>query len=137
MRDETARQVHGLLAGLVLVTTLFAASSVFGQGTKIGFINSARIENESVPFQRAAEAMKKEFQPREQQMQTLQKQIVADQERFEKERLKLSPTEQQARASALAERMRKSDQAVYALAQDIESRKNERAAKLLEEVNAA
>ena len=56
---------------------LLGATAVVAQETRIGYIDTRRIEKESVPFVRALEAMKKEFAPREQQILDMQKQIVA------------------------------------------------------------
>ena len=122
-----------LIAGaLVLIT-----AGVQAQETKIGYVDTRRIESESVPFVRALDALKKEFAPREKQILDFQKQIEADRERFEKERDKLPPTELQSRGSALAAMMRKSDQMAYSMAEDLEKRKSERLGKLLEEANLA
>ena len=117
---------------LALAATWSAAQEV-----RIGFIDTRRIETESLPFQRALEAMKREFAPREQQIVELQKSINADKERFEKERDKLSPGELQSRANALQNAMRKSDQMTLALSEDIERRRRELLGKLFSEATAA
>ena len=117
---------------LALAATLSAAQEV-----RIGFIDTRRIETESVPFQRALEAMKKEFAPREQQLLEMQKQINADKDRFEKERDKLPPDQLQNRANALQNAMRKSDQMTLALSEDIERRRREILGKLFSEATAA
>ena len=121
-----------VLAGALMLGVACAAA----QGTRIGFVNTARIENEAPQFVRAIEALKKEFQPREQQALEMQKQIAAEQARFEKERDKLPPAEQQSRRNTLANMMRKSDQMVVALSEDLERRKMERSSKLYEEASA-
>src|SRR6185295_12949471 len=85
-----SRQSLRILAGAALV---LAAACAGAQGTKIGFVNPLRIENESVQFVRAMEALKKEFEPRTKPITELQKQIVEEKERFEKDRAKLSPSD--------------------------------------------
>ena len=112
-------------------------TGVVAQETRIGYIDTRRIERESLPFVRALEAMKKEFAPREQQIIELQKQITADKERFDKEREKLPQAELQSRANALSNAMRKSDQMTLALTEDIERRRREILAKLFSEATAA
>ena len=130
-------RVFGSVLGSVLAGALMlGAACAAAQGTRIGYVNTARLESEAPQFVRALEAMKKEFQPREQQAQELQKQIAAEQARFEKEQAKLPPAEQQSRRNALANMMRKSDQLVMALTEDIERRKIERSTKLYEEAAA-
>ena len=122
---------------LVGGTLMLCAAGAAAQETKIGYVDTRRIESESVPFVRAMDALKKEFAPREKQILELQKQISADKERFDKERDKLPAAELQSRANAIAAMMRKSDQMAYGMAEDLEKRKNERLSKLIEEVNAA
>ena len=122
-----------LIAGALTLVAMCAA----GQGTRIGYVNSVRIESEAPQFVRAIEALKKEFAPLEKQILELQKQISAEQERVEKEREKLSPAEYQSRRAAIGSMMRKSDQMAYAMAEDLDRRKIERSAKLYEEANAA
>src|SRR5262245_23505435 len=132
-KPKSATASRWLLAGALLL----GVSCATAQGTKIGYVNTARIESEAPQFVRAIEALKKEFQPREQQIVELQKQISAEQARFEKERDKLSPAENQARRNTIANMMRKSDQLAVALAEDIDRRKIERSSKLYEEATAA
>jgi outer membrane protein len=121
---------------LVAAALVLAAAPAAAQGTKIGFVNPSRVENEAVPFVRALEALKKEFEPRTKPVVELQKQISDEKQRYEKEEGKLSPSEKIARQSALSQLMRKSDQMVEAITEDFERRKAERAVKLLAEVNA-
>jgi outer membrane protein len=107
------------------------------QEIRIGYIDTRRIERESVPFVRALETMKKEFAPREQQIIEMQKQINADKERFDRERDKLPQAELQSRANALTNAMKKSDQMTLALSEDIERRRREILGKLFAEATAA
>jgi len=126
--------MHRLLTACLLV---LGTAGSFAQDTRIGYVDTRRIETESLPFVRALDAMKKEFAPREQQLLELQKQINADRERFEKEREKLPQAELQTRANALSNAMRKSDQQAVALAEDIERRRREILGKLLNEATIA
>src|SRR5262245_37010992 len=132
-RHKKAAASCWLLAGALMLSAACAAA----QDMKIGYVNTSRIENEAPQFVRAIEALKKEFQPREQQILELQKQISAEQARFEKERDKLSPAENQARRNTISNMMRKSDQLAVALAEDVDRRKVERSSKLYEEATAA
>ena len=116
---------------------VLAATCAVAQPVRIGYIDTRRIETESLPFVRALEVMKKEFAPREQQILELQKQINADKERFDKERDKLPQEQLQSRANALQNAMRKSDQMTMALSEDIERRRREILGKLFSEATAA
>jgi len=126
-----------MLAGMAAGALLLAGVAATAQSPKVGFVNTARIERESVQAQRANEAMKKEFGPRERQIVELQQQIKADQERFEKSRTTMPPAELKTLGTSIATRMRESDQLVYALTADIEQRRKERTGRLLEDVRAA
>jgi len=123
-------------AGLVACMLVLAAACAAAQSLKVGFVNTARIESESVQALRAIEAMKKEFEPREKQIVALQQQIKADQERFEKGKTTMPAGELKALGTSIANRMRESDQMVFGLNGDIEQRRKERAAKLFEEASA-
>lgn len=122
---------------LIGAALLGAATLCSAQGVKIGFLDADRIENESVQARRAQEALKKEFGPREKAIGDLQKQIEADRARFDKERSRLPSSELKARGAAIAKMMRKSDQMAYALAEDLERRKAELRAGIIEEAKAA
>ena len=126
-----------ILAAVAMGMMLIAADFAAAQGMKIGFVSVARLQRESVQAQRANEAMKKEFEPRERQIVELQQQIKADQERFDKGRTTMSPAEVKTLGASLASRMRESDSLVYSLTSDIEQRRKERMARLFEDANAA
>ena len=125
---------HRLLVACLLALWVTWSAA---QETRIGYIDTRRIEKESALSVRALEAMKKEFTPREQQIIEFQKQITADKERFDKERDKLPQAELQSRANALTGMMRKSDQMTLALSEDIERRRREILGKLSSEARAA
>ena len=123
---------------LACLLALAAAPSAAQESeVRIAYVDTRRIEIESIPFQRALDAMKKEFAPREQQLLELQKQINADRERFEKEREKLPADQLQKRANSLQNAMRKSDQMTMALSEDIERRRRDLLGKLFNEATAA
>ena len=128
-----------LVRFLVAAALMLCATGAVAQapGTRIGFVDAGRIEREAVTWQRAMEAQKKEFAPRETQIVELQKQITAEQQRLEKEAKTLSATDLQTRRNALQGMMRKSDQLVNALAEDMKMRTGERIGKLSQETNAA
>jgi outer membrane protein len=123
----------GILAG----TLALAAAGAGAQSLKVGVVNTARIERESVQAVRLAEAMKRDFEPRERQIIELQKQIKADQERFERGRTTMPPAELKALGASIATRMRESDQLVFNLTAESEQRRKERAARIFEDARAA
>lgn len=135
-RQQLGIQMKLRCAYFAIALMLLASGAAAQDRIKIGFVNGARIQNESAPAVRAMEALKKEFAPREKQILELQKQIAATREKFDKERKSLPPAEQQTRGSAIAAMMQRSDQMALSLAEDIEQRKSEESAKIINETNS-
>jgi len=127
---------HHHLARALAVVLALAAGLAAAQATKIGFVNTARIEKESVQAKRAREALKKEFEPRERQVIELQKQIKADQDRFEAGRKTMAQAELKALGTSIAGRMRESDQMVLAMTSEADARRREYTVKLMEDARA-
>jgi outer membrane protein len=121
-----------LVTALLLGTSLAAAQSV-----KVGYVNLGRIEKEAAIARRSSETLKQEFEPRNQQVQELQKRIEAARQRFDQERDKLGPADAQARGREISDMMRQSDQMVMRLAEEFEQRKGELGARLIEETRQA
>ncbi len=120
-----------LYAGVLMLAAACAAA----QDYKIGYVNTFRIENESAPALRALEGLKKEFEPRQEKIVELQKQIAAAREQLEKTGDKMPLAERQGRERSLLAMMRQSDQMSLGLAEDLELRKNQERAKIVEEAN--
>lgn len=123
-----------LVAALVLAV---GAGSAAAQGVKVGVVNLARIEKESVAGKKANNTLVAEFEPRSRQIEEFQKKITAAQNRLQKEGEKLPPQERQAREREISSMMRQSDQMLRALTDDLELRKRELGVKVVEETNAA
>jgi len=123
------------IATLVLCTLALLVNCASAQGLKIGYIDSFRVETESAQAQRAMEALKKEFTPRQKRVEDMQKQIAAAQDQLSKTGDKMQPAERQTRERALADMMKQSDQARRALTEDVELRKSQEHAKILDEIN--
>lgn len=126
-------KIHSVCFAIVLM--LSAVSAAAQERTKIGYVNGARIQNESVPAVRVMEALKKEFSPREKTILELQKEIAVLREKFDKERNSLPPAELQSRGNAIAAMMQRSDQMALGLSEDLEQRKGEELAKIVNEAN--
>jgi len=120
----------------VVATLLLAVAGAAAQRLKIGFVNTDRIEAESVLATRADAAMKAEFAPRERQIVELQKRIKADQDRYEQGKATMPPAELKILGESIAKRMRESDQLVYAMSADINLRRKGLSAKLVAETTA-
>lgn len=126
-------KIRSAILAIALTLSMIGASAQ--ERTKIGYVNGARIQNESVPALRIMEALKKDFAPREKQILELQKEIAVAREQFDKERAKLPPSEQQAKGRAIAAMMQRSDQMALSLGEELEQRKSEELAKIVNEAN--
>ncbi len=126
-----------MIKNSVVCMLMLAVGCAAAQEMKIGYVNTGRLESESGQAKRALDAMKQEFEPRERQIVELQKGIKADQDRFDKGKATIPAAELKTLGTSIANRMRESDQLVYAMQADIEQRRKERAAKLFEEAGAA
>lgn len=123
-----------LLAAVVLT---LAAPLAGAQEIKIGFVDTPRLEKESVQGQRFVEMLKREFEPREQEIVAFQKEIEEERKRFDAERSRLEQSELKSRGNALATMMKKSDRMVFAMREDLQRRRNELAVDFVKEVRAA
>jgi len=122
---------------VLLAMALVAASGAGAQELKIGYVNMARIEQESASTARSVEMLKQEFEPRREKIQELQKRIAAAREQFESERDKLPPADAQARGREIGDMMRQSDQMVRSFQMELEQRRRELRAAFVQEVRVA
>ncbi len=121
-----------LIACLLMLTGGHAAA----QSPKIGYVNGSRLESESVLTQQAVGEIKKEFAPREQQLKDLQKQGLDLQTQLANEGAKMQPAEKQAKEKSLAATIQQLEQMSRSFAEDLELRKRERRAQVIEQANA-
>lgn len=121
----------------LLPFALCLAMPAAAQTLKIGYVNMVRIEQESPTTARSVETLKREFEPRREQIQELQKRIVATREQFEREQDKLPPADAQARGREIGDMMRQSDQMVLRFQEELEQRRRELRAAFIQEVRAA
>lgn len=124
-----------LIRSIGILLMMFAAH-VAAQGLKIGYVNGLRIEKESALPAREIEQMKKEFAPREQRLQELQKQGLDLQSELEKGGLTMRPADKQAKEKRLAALSQQFEQLQRGVAEDLELRKNEARARFLAETTA-
>jgi outer membrane protein len=129
--------MKSILTILIAGVLTLAAADAAAQSVKVGYVNLARIERESVASQRALEVLKQEFEPRHQQVRELQQRIEAARAQFEKDRSELPAAEAQAKGREIGDMMRQSDQRVVQISQEFELRRNELRARLIAEVRAA
>ena len=105
------------------------------QSLKIGYVNVARIESESAMAKQSAETLKKEFAPREQQLQEMQKQGNDLQRDLEQNGAKMPAAEKQTKEKRFAAMAQQYQQMQRALVEEVEARKRESFAVFIGEVN--
>ena len=124
------------LPSLIAIILMMLATHVAAQSLKIGYVNGFRIEKESALTAPEIEQMKKEFAPREQQLQELQKQGLDLQGELEKEALTMTTADKQARQKRLAALVQQFEQLQRSVAEDLAVRKNEARGRFVAEASA-
>ena len=114
---------------------VLAAVAAVAQPLKIGVVNGVRIESESDLTKRAIEQLKKEFAPREQQLQELQKQGLELKAELDRDGDKLNPAERQLKEKRLAALSQQFEQAQRSYAEDVEFRQREVRMRIIGEIN--
>ena len=102
---------------------------------KIGFIDTDRINRESVPAERATKKLEKEFAPREQELRKMEQQIKSLQGQLEKDGLTMSETDRRAKEQELGRQTREFQRMQREFREDLNLRRNEELASLYERVN--
>jgi outer membrane protein len=119
----------------VLLLFVMVAASAIAQPLKIGVVNGMRIESESELTKRAIEQLKKEFAPREQQLQELQKQGLELKAELDRDGDKLKPPERQVKEKRLGALSQQFEQLQRSYAEDMEFRQREVRMRIIGEIN--
>jgi outer membrane protein len=119
----------------VLLLFVVVAAAAIAQPLKIGVVNGMRIESESDLTKRAIEQLKKEFAPREQQLQELQKQGLELKAELDRDGDKLKPPERQVKEKRLGALSQQFEQLQRSYAEDMEFRQREVRMRIIGEIN--
>jgi outer membrane protein len=124
------------LKSLVLAVLLAgSALGVAAQEFKIGYINSERLLRESAPAKAAQAKLESEFGRREREIAEDANQLKAAADRLDKEAPTLSETERNRRQRELVDRDRDLQRKRRAFQEDLNQRKNEELANVVERAN--
>jgi outer membrane protein len=129
--DKTLKRLHFLLAGLLLSAAANAQSNDF----KIGFVSTERLFREAAPALRALKKLEKEFQPRDQELQKMAKQAKDLQTQLEKDGVTMAESERRTKEADLARINRDLQRLQREFREDLNLRKNEELAQVLERAN--
>ena len=120
----------------ILVTVAFSvlAFPVLAQ-SKIGFVNSQKIMNESPQAARAKTRIEKDFEKRDQDLQRLAKQLQTLQDSLEKNSLTMGESERRNKEREFGELNRDFQRRQREFREDLSQRQNEEMAAILDRVN--
>ncbi len=122
----------------VLVAVAVAWASVAqAQESKVGFINTQRITQESNPAKAAQGKLEQEFSKRQKELTDLQTSIKSFNERFDREAPTLSESQRATRQREFAEMNRDFQRKQREFQEDLNSRRNEELQQVLDKANRA
>ncbi|MCC6608891.1 MAG: OmpH family outer membrane protein [Burkholderiales bacterium] len=113
-----------------------AAGAAHAQG-KIGFVNLDRILRDAAPAVRAQKKIEAEFSKRDQELQKQAQQLKQMQENLERNGVTLAESERQRREREFAESTRDFQRRQREFREDLNQRRNEELAGVLERANRA
>ena len=105
--------------------------------TKIGFVNSQKIINESPQAARAKKRIEKDYEKRDQDLQKMAKQLQNLQEAIEKNALTMAETERRNKDREFTDLNRDFQRRQREFREDLSQRQNEEMAAILDRVNKA
>ncbi|MCX9156564.1 OmpH family outer membrane protein [Niveibacterium sp. 24ML] len=103
--------------------------------SKIGFVNSDRVLRESAPAVAAQKKLEKEFEKRDQELQKLTKQLQGMQENLERNAVTMAEADRKAKEREFAELTREFQRRQREFREDLNQRRNEELAGVLERAN--
>lgn len=121
---------------LVASMAAFLAFPVLAE-SRIGFVNSQKIMNESPHAARAKKRIEKDFEKRDQELQKMAKQLQGQQEALEKNALTMAESERRTKEREFADLNRDFQRRQREFREDLSQRQNEEMAAILERVNKA
>ncbi len=120
-----------ILAGMVLLS--FSAGAL--ADSKIGFVNSQKILNDAPQAARAKKKIEKDFEPRDQELQRIAKQLKTMQESIDKNAVTMAETERRTKEREFGDLNREFQRKQREFREDLSQRQNEEMAAIFERVN--
>jgi outer membrane protein len=127
--------ITSLSKSLVAAAALLLAVGAGAQDLKIGYVNSERVLREAVPAKAAQARLEAEFKKRESELADQGNQLRIAMEKLEKEAPTLSESERTRRQRDLADQDRDFQRKRRALLEDVNQRKSEELAGVIERAN--
>jgi len=131
--ETTVKRVGLALLASALVMLPGAAAAQ----TRIGFVNSDRVMREAVPAVQAQRRLEKEFEPRDKELQGRAKRLQSLQEELERNGMTMAAEDRQAKEREFNELNRDFQRSQREFREDLNARRNEELATVLERANKA
>lgn len=128
------KKLHVFLAAMILAAS---ASASFADEIKIGIVNTERVLRESTPAIAAQKRIEKEFASRDQNLQKMAKQAKDLQAQLDKDGSTMSDTDRATKERDLANLSRDFQRMQREFREDLNLRKNEELAAVIEKANKA
>ena len=125
-----------LLQGLSIAVLAMPAAPALAQG-KIGFVNTEKIMRDSAPAQRAQKKIEGEFTKRDQELTRIADQLKRMQEDLEKNTMTMAEGQRRTKERELADLDRDFQRKRREFQEDLNQRRNEELAQVLEQANRA
>lgn len=122
--------------GMALVLAL-ASVGAHAQDSKVGYINTQRITNESGPAKAAQAKLEQEFSKRQKELADQQQSLKTMSERFERDAPTLTETQRVTRQKEFAEQNRDFQRKQREFQEDLNGRRNEELQQVLDKANKA
>ncbi len=122
---------------MFLLLLAFASASDAQTTNKIGFVSLDRILRDAAPAVRAQKKIEAEFSKRDQELQRGAEQLKQQQEALERNAVTMSESERQRREREFAEATRDFQRKQREFREDLNQRRNEELASVLERANRA
>ena len=119
-----------LIASMLIAGALAMPVASAAEGTKIGFVNGTRLVEESPQAKAAADRIKKEFEPRQDELLKAQAQLKDREDRFLKDSAFMSATEKQKKEREIVSAQRELRLKQTELQEDFTIRRNQEMAKV-------
>lgn len=120
-----------ILAAMVLLS--FSAGVL--ADSKIGFVNSQKILNDAPQAARAKKKIEKDFEPRDQELQRIAKQLKTMQENIDKNAVTMAEGERRTKEREFGDLNREFQRKQREFREDLSQRQNEEMAAIFERVN--
>ena len=121
----------------MLSVLLPVPSAVSAEAVKIGYVNTQRIFREAPTAVTAAKRIETEFSRRDQELQSMAKQLQGLQENLEKNALTLSESDRRTKERELNDLSREFQRKQREFREDLNLRQNEENAAIIEKANQA